>query len=186
MLHAPGKVEFKATQKELAGAAKVAEPRFVLPVASELHVAPKGSLSIRFAAVGADTMVVDAGWIDKPYTVYQSDGTILSQGVIATDGRIPRIVSETFDQLVLELGDPADTQLVSHLDTDDGALDPIEFSKNDDEETTESADKNEHYDNRYEAKVSADHSAMNDPFLGEEVVTNLLIQFGVTLPNDQP
>lgn len=184
-LKAPGNVRFKASMKEWAGAGS-ASARVGLPVPQELNIGPAGSISLRFAALGADDLGSEAGWVGQPYALYAFDGEMLEQGVIGADGRIPRIELPASQNVVLELGDPARTEFT-----------PIAFEAQSDQQSADEEDDDEDdgWDDPdvvaaaaslYKGTSAGHNSELSEgAFIGEGAVAAVLAQQGMTVVTSQ-
>ena len=98
---APGKVEFKASMKELAGAAK-SSPVLPLMPQAETIAAPKEKFSGRLAAVELFSNTKEAP--GTPYVMKRQDGSIY-QGTLDQHGRTQRLFTEKPEDVTVLVGD---------------------------------------------------------------------------------
>ena len=187
MLHGPGKVEFKASMKELAGAAS-SSFGFNLPVPTELHLNPTNEPhSLRFAALGTDDLIGFAGWEGKPFWIRDIDGKTMAEGTVSEDGRLPRVTSSHAKSLKLRLGDPNGAELIACAkdvikpppiisdDDDDTEDDGVDTA--DDNKKVNVANKNvesQVISSRYFQEVVAAVSHHHSEFLTESAVAELI------------
>ncbi|MEC5386375.1 type VI secretion system tip protein TssI/VgrG [Uliginosibacterium sp. H3] len=110
-LTAPGVVDLKAGQRNFTSA-KSSRNSMSLPVPSELLLQPvEAPHSLRFAALGADDLLA-LGWAGSPFAIVDDEGETLAQGVVAEDGRLPRITTASATEVKLRLGDTQGAQLL--------------------------------------------------------------------------
>lgn len=60
--------------------------------------------SLRFCLEGSDELAVDMALVNLPYKVLDEEGTILAQGNIPKNGRLPRVISDHNKTVRLEVG----------------------------------------------------------------------------------
>jgi type VI secretion system secreted protein VgrG len=109
---APGSVRFRAGMKNLTGGANASMPGLHLPAPPEIHLDPEGPFSLRFAMQGADDMATDASLCGLPYRACTRDGSVITEGTVPENGRIPRIETERREEIFLEIGDTEVAQLI--------------------------------------------------------------------------
>jgi type VI secretion system secreted protein VgrG len=179
--------KFLAATKSLDGAAS-ASTSLALPVPIELPTSAPGTYSLRFAAIGADAMMKEAGWSGQAFSIFKSDGTVLASGVLGDDGRLPRVSTEGVDRLVLQIGSgdaqwiclPPPTTSVSGPD-DESAV-PEEDENESRAEDTDDQDDSPSvvmqaptlWNGRYYRDVAAAAESQYDEFLGEALVAQIL------------
>jgi type VI secretion system secreted protein VgrG len=168
-----------AATHSLVGQKSLRVPTEVFPVFSvEPH-------SLRFAAVGADDLLGDAGWIGQPFSIKDIDGETLAEGVVAEDGRLPRVTSPHTKSLVLRLGDPDGAQLVPNQQTVIQQP-PSAVDEGEDEDEGEGEDEDENADDAselfaspYYQETAAAVSYHNSEFLTEAMVAELINPNGI-------
>ncbi len=177
-LNGPGKVEFKAGQKVLAGAGS-ASSSVGLPVPVELHIKAQGPFSVRPAAHGGDVMAVFAGWAGQPYQIYSAHGEVLGQGRVSKAGRLDRLTVPSLDRVVVELGDPNQTKFAPM----ESSSVPITQPEPEDPVDTELGDTA--WDDPSLTVAAAPQyksgaaEAAEDAYLGAKTVLSLLQQMGI-------
>lgn len=180
-LSAPGKIEFKASKKELSSSAKTMIPPVTLPVPGEWRFEPSsGPHSLRFATIGEDALLGAGAWAGEPFAIVDSEGKILAQGTVPDDGRLPRVQTEEMQTLTLRLGDPQGAKVFAHpaktsetVVEDDDDLDEDDFDEfgSDDSAQHGHSDLLSHRYFRETASATAHH---HDEFLPESVVLALI------------
>jgi type VI secretion system secreted protein VgrG len=180
-LNGTGQALFKAGQKVFAGGAIANAPALSLPVPQELHFDPQGALSVRFAAQGNDDMAIQAGWGGQPYSVYSSGGELLAQGAVAQSGRIERTVVNAFERVVVEIGDPGQTEFAPagndpapphHTEPADAQAEvPADDATWDDPSKISPTDAT--------FNASGNQARLHDTYLGDEKAHALLKQLGI-------
>jgi type VI secretion system secreted protein VgrG len=104
----PGNFTVKAAKHDFQGAANAGAALDPLP--SGLVSLPSafkseaGPHSLRFAFAGTDALAKKIGLVGKTYRIEDAKGTVLSQGSIGDDGRLPRHDFSSQHDLRLEIG----------------------------------------------------------------------------------
>ncbi|WP_296953068.1 type VI secretion system Vgr family protein [uncultured Massilia sp.] len=70
-----------------------------------MPAAQVGQHSLRFAFPGADDVVAALGMVGKPYRILDRLGKEVAAGVLAEDGRLPRLDFDDNEQLTLHVGE---------------------------------------------------------------------------------
>lgn len=119
-VHAPGKVDFKATKKELGGpvSSVVATPR--LPKSTQLVLSDKPVFSQQFdlSHLAGNDGQIGFGSSSLPYRVYDKSGKFLAQGMTDENGVTDRIFTNEQIELVLLAGDGG-WQVEEYYENDD-------------------------------------------------------------------
>ncbi|KAF1033823.1 MAG: Actin cross-linking toxin VgrG1 [Burkholderia lata] len=98
-IHAPGKIDVKGAQHLFNGPASMSYPLPPLPTGELI-----AKHSLRFAAIGADLLAENFGWVGKAFQIVDSAGKVLHAGQVAEDGRLPRAILDQPDLLTLRIG----------------------------------------------------------------------------------
>jgi type VI secretion system VgrG family protein len=130
-LHGPGKVEFKATMKELTGprSAVLATPS--LPKVTPIVSAGKPVFSQQFdlSHIALNEQIAFSSK-SLPYTIYDKSGKYLAQGVTDENGVTDRVFTNEPTEVVLLIGD-GEWSVEEYFESDvldDTALDDQEMS----------------------------------------------------------
>jgi type VI secretion system secreted protein VgrG len=130
-LHGPGKVEFKATMKELTGprSAVLATPS--LPKVTPIVSAGKPVFSQQFdlSHIALNEQIAFSSK-SLPYTIYDKSGKYLAQGVTDENGVTDRVFTNDPTEVVLLIGD-GEWSVEEYFESDvldDTALDDQEMS----------------------------------------------------------
>lgn len=117
MLHCPGKVEFKATVKELTGPQRAYGPQlaFDRPGALDLETLP-GKMSARVIVDRPlqDLMALGGGAV--PYRFIDHAGQLIAKGTLDDKGATGRVYHQTQRDYTVLLGEPGDWTRVEHDD----------------------------------------------------------------------
>ncbi|WP_369802485.1 DUF2345 domain-containing protein [Limnohabitans sp. DM1] len=71
---------------------------------SPSHIA-EPPYSVRFAALGSDALLADAGFVGNPYQLLDQQGRVLAKGIVDASGRLPRLMDkEEPSQVTLLIG----------------------------------------------------------------------------------
>jgi type VI secretion system secreted protein VgrG len=181
-IRAPGAVRFKASMKVLTGAARACGWGLNLPVAPEIYENPIGPFNVRFAAIGADDVLADAGFVGMPYVIRSINGSELKSGFISETGRLPRVETDFLEEVVLHLGNPDEVlfeKLSSYAVADrDDSPSPLECEST----YAEDGSRCPAYEaqcqllcsNRYSEEIQASISLQQGEFLEESVVAAIM------------
>lgn len=120
MLHGPGAIHFKATQKELAGPQRAYGPKLDFSHANPLHVE---SVPERMSTrVIVDRQLQDllgassAGAV--PYRFIDHTGALIAKGQLDHNGATQRVFHPTQRDYTVLLGEPGEWQRIEHEDDD--------------------------------------------------------------------
>jgi uncharacterized protein (DUF2345 family) len=178
---APGAVRIRAGLKDLTGAAMPSTSAVHLPVPPEIHLNPQGPFSVRFAMQGADDLAADALLCGLPYRACTLDGTVIAQGTVGKDGRIPRIKTKQNEFVFLEIGDSGATEIIPSPTTQyDDTPAPAFSSDANEEDDTDTLDRNHQPDerqqprNEYTIELNSAVKQQYDIFLPEDVIAALI------------
>lgn len=186
-LKGPGGIYFKASMKELAGGAFAEQASIGLPVPQELNLNPKGALSVRFAAHGADDLGKQAGWVGQPYALHAFDGQLIDRGVIGADGRIPRAALDACQNVVLELGDPNRTEFIPIvIDVEQQHQQCADEEADDDGDAWDDPEMAAPSASLYKGTAAGPAAELlADAFLSEAAVATTLAALGVTMATSE-
>jgi type VI secretion system secreted protein VgrG len=178
---APGAVTVHAGLKEFTGPAIASGAGVHLPVPPEIHLNPQGPFSVRFAMQGADDLAADAALCGLPYRVCTLDGTVVAQGAIGKDGRIPRIETEFSEPVLLEIGeiDVASMTQLPVTKVHDAPDDASHVDANEESDASTFDEKyrpDEHREpkSKYEDALATAADRQYGIFLSEDVITTLI------------
>jgi type VI secretion system secreted protein VgrG len=105
-VHAPGKVEFKASKKELSTPQNVVLPIPKLPKAKQFVSAEKALFSQQFdLSYLAYNHVLGFSSEGLPYEVFDGEGNFITSGTTSEDGLTQRILTNSPAELTLLIGD---------------------------------------------------------------------------------
>ncbi|QJE02033.1 type VI secretion system tip protein VgrG [Massilia forsythiae] len=117
MLHCPGKVEFKASVKELTGPQRAYGPQlaFDRPGALDLETVPaKMSARVIVDRPLQDLMAAGGGAV--PYRFIDHTGQLIAKGTLDDNGATGRVYHQTQRDYTVLLGEPGDWTRVEHDD----------------------------------------------------------------------
>ena len=104
----PGNFTVKAAKHDFQGAASAGTTQSPLPdglvTLPAAFKSEAGPHSLRFAFAGADDLANKMGLVGKPYRIEDAKGSVLAQGTVGEDGRLPRQDFSSQHDLLLELG----------------------------------------------------------------------------------
>ncbi|MGW8391055.1 type VI secretion system Vgr family protein [Pseudoduganella sp. HUAS MS19] len=178
-LSAPGKIEFKASMKELGGPAHMTMAPAALPVPKEWPALDAaGPHSLRFATMGSDELLGTGIWVGEPFAIFDEDGNVLAEGTVAENGRLPRVTTDGPQMLKLRLGDSQGAELVEQkMITSERVFEHVDDSTEEEQHLPE-VDEPIHTEalasNRYYREIVAATEHHNDEFLPESVLLALI------------
>ncbi|MDB5800607.1 MAG: hypothetical protein JWL63_1546 [Rhodocyclales bacterium] len=180
-LTASGTIDLKGAQRNLTSAKSASGAAITLPAPADLDIPQPDSKpvphSLRFAALGSDESMADAGLHELAYKVFDADGITVSQGTVPKTGHLPEIKTDKPERLVLQVGDANASKLEelppstssdaaspeSDEDYDDGNIDDDTAS------SAPQADKS-----RYFGEVHSAADKQYSQFLPESLIEQLL------------
>lgn len=127
-------------------------------------------------------MAIQAGWAGQNYRIYSSDGAVLAEGRVGTDGKIGRTNVPVYERLVVELGDPNQTALSAIASNSASATNDCEDNAQSDKEAVDDSD----WDDPAQVvpaqplyKAGDESTGMNQAYLGERLAEQILQNMGV-------